>query len=206
VVSGICFDDANLHRTDFSGALLVNASFDHADLRNTNFESADLRNAKITYLRTPEHVFEDDPVQQRDQRDLLSGHRNYNLDPPDFRCADLRNSTFKGYMLFMLVPNEFPQSISLAPSFDGANLEGADLSDIRILIRTHPNDERSPFASDSSHVWTIGNIYERRIEIKPTTTLTSDANDFQKTWPSFQVDLRGQIGPKVNCHNHFWNG
>jgi hypothetical protein len=138
--------------------------------------------------------------------DLLSGHSNYNLDPPDFRCADLRNSTFKGYMLFMLVPNEFPQSISLAPSFDGANLEGADLSDIRILIRTHPNDERSPFASDSSHVWTIGNIYERRIEIKPTTTLTSDANDFQKTWPSFQVDLRGQIGPKVNCHNHFWNG
>jgi hypothetical protein len=73
VVSGICLDDANLHRTDFPGALLVNASFDHADLRNTNFESADLRNAKITYLRTPEHVFEEDPVQQRDQATTTSG-------------------------------------------------------------------------------------------------------------------------------------
>jgi uncharacterized protein YjbI with pentapeptide repeats len=142
---GVSFDDSILAWTDFRGADLAAASFVNADLDRTVFIEANLRKAKF------EHVLEESPTIPRHnyiEEQLArtdTARRGYSPRPrqfyiiygPDFRCADLRDASFKGYPLLPLALDEVAPTVDVLQvwesSFRYSNLEGTKFHSLRMF-------------------------------------------------------------------------
>jgi uncharacterized protein YjbI with pentapeptide repeats len=119
------FSKAILHEANFSGSLLNGSSFDDADLTETNFESTDLRDASFRVeFASPSNYVRLNFVRRGGKSSVYGPH---------FQCADLRRANFEGHPIL-----RFHSAVQVeyfadsGPSFQWANLEGADLRKMTI--------------------------------------------------------------------------
>ncbi|MGK7944130.1 MAG: pentapeptide repeat-containing protein [Microcystaceae cyanobacterium] len=101
----------NLIGHDFSGQDLRDSQFDHANLRDTDFRGANLQGVRL----------------------FSSNLTNANFEGADLRAADLEssrltNANFKNAIL--------EGAFAVNTLFNGANIEGADFTDILLSLET----------------------------------------------------------------------
>ncbi len=184
-LSGINFDDAVLADSNFKDASLVGDSFDGADLDNAKFIRADLRNTKFTLSEERGRFGQHRNYVESLLRRWRSEHpRIFILSWPDFSCSDLRNADFSGHPLFVILADDYrvpgPTLAEVSPQFNGANLEGADLRNIRFVQITAEGNHREAFPSRVGFGNDFGNGYvEMTFEIEPDSS-TPDVTGFSR--------------------------
>src|SRR6185437_15256351 len=104
---GIVFDNANLYRSVFIGAMMERASFVKADLRSATLSNADVNQADFSAAYLAGADFSGARLEQAHFHGAFA-------DDAKFENADLRDAVFNGAIL-----ND--------AKFDGANLDRADL-------------------------------------------------------------------------------
>lgn len=137
-LDGTSFDGAILAWSSLENGSCRKCSFAGADLSDTSFVAADLQSARFGKLAPaggraagrPQHNFVE--VQYYRTMDYSDGKISY-LEIPDFRCADLRNSSFSGMPVFEITSDALIKDFPRTPRFDLANLEGADFRQVGIF-------------------------------------------------------------------------
>jgi uncharacterized protein YjbI with pentapeptide repeats len=118
-------DRAILTDADFSKASLHGASFDGANLLGAEFVRSDLSAAKIT-----------DVTGNQSATNAIQNAAP-EADAPDFSCADLSEADFSKEVLFGVYENNNAgESSYWSAKLNGANLKGANLSQVDIFVET----------------------------------------------------------------------
>lgn len=137
-LDGTLFRDAILAKTSFASASLVGASFEGADLEGVSFHSALLKRAnfrsagpyesdtEVAYISAQLRALSRDKLGSKDSTIDI-----YEVDGPDFTCADLTGSDFTGHPLYIWTELKTPRDVSvdLDTSFRWARLADAKFSD-----------------------------------------------------------------------------
>jgi uncharacterized protein YjbI with pentapeptide repeats len=133
-LSATSFDRTILRDADFSRAHLENASFDGADILGARFISTNLHSAKLTDFY--------DSEEKKGRLHTSPFVRVYptaaECEPPDFTGADLSGTSCAKQISFGVFEDYGPEySTSWSYDLKNANLNGADLSDIKLFVRFH---------------------------------------------------------------------
>lgn len=140
-LSGVDLRYSILAFADLSKANMRNALLGGADLEHSKFRGADLAGASIVDESPRGYAF-DSYAERRLKLKLGS------FGGPDFSCANLAGADFSGQALFFLVAKEtgVDQINLLATNFNGANLSGAKLRELPLLVVAPENHDYFPFS------------------------------------------------------------
>lgn len=122
----IDFSNSNLSFSNFSNSTCYHCNFDKTNIMQTSFAHANLRKSSF--------VYKGDKLQANFITSYASSSRDFdvfNLEGADFSFSDLRNSDFHNEPLLGYSIDS--SQVFLTTSFQGANIENADFSNIVII-------------------------------------------------------------------------
>jgi uncharacterized protein YjbI with pentapeptide repeats len=126
---GVKFDRGELMGTRFDDATLKRASFRSTNLPLTSFVGAQLSGADFSWPDVAEYNY-GVRISGIIRHGGMLGSVMYS---PNFRCADLTNSSFRGFPLFAVFADRSGNAVTSVPSVQLADLTGSDLREAVII-------------------------------------------------------------------------